>query len=204
MTELRLHYTDVDGLVGRIFLPAFFGAFAAAGVWFLYLLAAYPPSVPAGAALGGIVLVAITWLFGWLAVRLAVMAWRSGRGSWWLHLSSSGFEVNDRIFRPRRCEWRDVDTFMLVSPSGQFEQAVLAPGTTFAEAVRAGDHQPPALQVGYSLSPGHRPSLARRLFADFRGSDGTKANGILMGFWDRPFDEAVELMNEWLARYKPT
>jgi len=23
-----------------------------------------------------------------------------------------------------------------------------------------------------------------------------------MGYWDRPFDEAVDLMNEWLARYK--
>jgi hypothetical protein len=27
-------------------------------------------------------------------------------------------------------------------------------------------------------------------------------DGIVMGYWDRPFDEAVDLMNEWLARYK--
>ena len=23
-----------------------------------------------------------------------------------------------------------------------------------------------------------------------------------MGYWDRPFDEAVDLMNEWLTRYE--
>ena len=32
--------------------------------------------------------------------------------------------------------------------------------------------------------------------------DGTRADGLVMGYWDRPFDEAVDLMNEWLARYK--
>jgi hypothetical protein len=34
------------------------------------------------------------------------------------------------------------------------------------------------------------------------GRDGTEADGLVMGYWDRPFDEAVDLMNEWLARYK--
>ena len=202
MSELRLHYTDVDGRFARIFLPMFFGGFAAAGAWFLFLLVVYPPSAPLGIALAAVVLTAITWLFGWLAVRLAVLAWRSGRGGWWLRLSGSGFEVNDRILRPRRREWRDIDKFMLVAPSGQFDHAVMAPGKTFAEAARNGGDQPAALQVGYSLTPGHRRSLARRLFADFSGRDGTKADGIVMGFWDRPFDEAVDLMNEWLARYK--
>ena len=24
-----------------------------------------------------------------------------------------------------------------------------------------------------------------------------------MGYWDRPFDQAVDLMNEWLTRHKP-
>jgi hypothetical protein len=32
------------------------------------------------------------------------------------------------------------------------------------------------------------------------GRDGTEAD--VVGYWDRPFDEAVDLMNEWLARYK--
>jgi hypothetical protein len=30
--------------------------------------------------------------------------------------------------------------------------------------------------------------------------DGTKADGVVMGYWDRPFDEAVDLMNAWLRR----
>ena len=31
--------------------------------------------------------------------------------------------------------------------------------------------------------------------------DGTKADGLVMGYWDRPFDEAVDLMNACLTRY---
>ena len=33
-------------------------------------------------------------------------------------------------------------------------------------------------------------------------SRGTTADGFVMDYWDRPLDEAVDLMNEWLARYK--
>ncbi len=40
MTQRQLNYTDVDGRLVRIFLPMFFGAFAAGGLWFLYLLVA--------------------------------------------------------------------------------------------------------------------------------------------------------------------
>jgi hypothetical protein len=29
-----------------------------------------------------------------------------------------------------------------------------------------------------------------------------RVDGLVMGYWDRPFDEAVDLMNEWHARYK--
>ena len=50
MTQCQLNYTDVDGRLVRIFLPMFFGAFAAGGLWFLYLLVAYPPSTPLAAA----------------------------------------------------------------------------------------------------------------------------------------------------------
>jgi hypothetical protein len=42
----------------------------------------------------------------------------------------------------------------------------------------------------------HRPRT------NFRGRDGTRADGIVMGYWDRPFDEAVDLMNEWARRFK--
>lgn len=200
MNACQLNYTDVDGRLVRIFLPAFVGAFTAGGLWFLYLLVVYPPSIPLAAAMTGLVLIAVTWLFGWLAVRLAVVSWRSGRGDWWLRLSSSGFEVNDRILRPRRYAWSDIEKFMLVAPSAQIEHAVLAPSISVAEAVKGGGVQP-SFRVGFAVSTGHRRSLARRLFADFRGRDGTRADGTVMGYWDRPFDEAVDLMNEWRSRY---
>ena len=56
MTELRLNYTDVDGLLSRVFLPMFFGFFAGWGLWFLYLLVVHPPSVMAGLVFGAVVL----------------------------------------------------------------------------------------------------------------------------------------------------
>ncbi len=200
MSQYQLNYTDVDGRFVRIFLPMFFGAFAAGGLWFLYLLVAYPPSNPLATATIGLVVIAVVWAFGWLAARIGVIAWRSGRGDWWLRLSSNGFEVNDRIFTPRRYGWRDIEKFMLVAPSHQIEHAVLAPSISFAEAVKDGV-PPPLFRVGFALSTGHRRSLSRRLFADFSGRDGMKADGSVMGYWDRPFDEAVDLMNEWRSRY---
>ncbi len=201
MTQYQLNYTDVDGRLVRIFLQMLFGAIAAGGLWFLYLLVAYPPSTPLAAAAIGLVLIACTWLFGWLALRVAVISWRSGRGDWWLRLSSSGFEVNDRIRRPRRYEWRDIEKFMLVAPSDQIEHAVLAPSISFGEAVKDGGVQHPVFRVGFALSNRHRRSSSRKLFGDFSGRDGTKADGTVMGYWDRPFDEAVDLMNEWRSRY---
>lgn len=200
MTNYQLNYTKVDGLLTRIFLPMFFGGFAAGAMWFLYLLVVYPPSVPAGIVLAGIVLTTLTWLFTWLAVRVAVTSWRSGRGTWWLRLTSSGFEVNDRIFKPRRYRWREIEKFMLVAPSSQIENAVLAPAVSFSDALRDGVGGP-SFQVGFALAGRHRQPLLRRLFADFSGCDGTKADGTVMGFWDRPFDEAVALMNDWRRRH---
>ena len=200
MTDYRLNYTDVDGRLVRIFLPMFFGAFAAGGLWFLYLLVAYPPSTPLAAAAIGLVLIAGTWLSGRQALRIGAISARSGRGDWWLRLSTSGFEVNDRIFRPRRYEWRDIEKFMLVAPSAQIEHAVVAPGISFREAATDGGVRLPAFGVGFALSTGHRRSLSRKLFADFSGRDGTRADGTVMGHWDRPFDAAVDLMNEWRSR----
>jgi hypothetical protein len=201
MTQCQLNYTDVDGRLVRIFLPMFFGAFAAGGLWFLYLLVAYPPSTPLAAAAIGLVLIAGTCLSGRLALRIGAISWRSGRGDWWLRLSSSGFQVNDRILRPRCYEWRDIEKFMLVAPTAEIEHAALAPAISFAEAVKDGGVEHPAFRVGFALSTGHRLSLSRKLFGDFSGRDGTRADGTVMGYWDRPFDEAVDLMNEWRSRY---
>ncbi|RDH74044.1 hypothetical protein DVS77_33715 [Mycolicibacterium moriokaense] len=202
MTEWQLYYRDMDGRVVRICLPLFFGALAAAGLWFLFLLVVHPPSVLAGAVLAAVVLTAVTWLFGWLTLRLATASWRSGRGSWWLRLSSNGFEVNDGIFRPRRYEWRQIGTFMLVAPAGQWGDAVDASDVTFADAFRQGGQAPTAVQVGYTLAHRRSRSIVREMFFNFRGRDGSLADGLVMGFWDRPAEDAVDLLNEWRRRYK--
>ena len=81
MTQYQLNYSDVDGRLVRVFLPMFFGAFAAGGLWFLYLLVIYPPSMPLAVAAIGLVSIATTWLFGWLAsaCRGHLPTKRSGR-----------------------------------------------------------------------------------------------------------------------------
>ena len=59
------------------------------------------------------------------------------------------------------------------------------------------------LIVGFHyLPPGRRRRLLSRLNGSVYDRDGTQADGLVMGYWDRPFDEAVDLMNEWVARYK--
>lgn len=202
MTQCQLNYTDVDGRPLRIFIPLLVGAFAAGPLLLLFRWVTNLPSATLPVALLGLGLIPTTWLMTWLALRLAVLSWRSGRGTWWLRLSDKGFEVNDRLFRPRRYSWREIDKFMLVALSGQVEHAVVAPGVTFTEAAKNDGAQPPSFRVGFSYAPGHRRSLPRALFGGLRGRDGTKADGIVMGYWNRPFDESVDLMNQWLVRYR--
>jgi hypothetical protein len=36
----------------------------------------------------------------------------------------------------------------------------------------------------------------------FRHRRGAKPDGLVMGYWDRDPDQAVDLMTEWLTRYK--
>lgn len=150
----------------------------------------------------GLVLLPMTLLFSWVLLLAAVHSLRKARRAWWLRLTSKGFEVNDRVFTARRAEWHEIDKFMLVAPAAHIEHAVVAPGKAFAEAFREGGTQSPAFRVGFHSSPGHRRKLAHKLFSGLRGRDGTRVDGLVMGYWDRPFDEAVDLMNEWLARYK--
>jgi hypothetical protein len=150
----------------------------------------------------GLVLLPMTLLFGWFFLLAAVHWLRKARRAWWLRLTSKGFEVNDRIFTARRFAWHEIDKFILVAPSAHIEHAVVAPGKTFAEALRDGGTQSPAFRVGFRCSPWRRRKLAGKLFSDLRGRDGTRVDGLVMGYWDRPFDEAVDLMNEWHARYK--
>ena len=153
----------------------------------------------------GLVVLPGTLMVAWLVVLSAVHCLRKARRARWLRLSSSGFEVNDRLFKPRRYHWHEIGKFMLVAPSPHIEDAVVAPAKTFAEAFRDGGTQYPVFRVGFHCSPGHRRTLANRIFrriSGMCGQDGTRADGLVTGYWDRPFDEAVDLMNEWLTRYK--
>lgn len=150
----------------------------------------------------GLVLLPMALLFSWFVLLVAFHSVRKARRAWWLRLTSKGFEVNDRIFRARRFEWREINKFMLVAPAAHVEHAVVVPGKAFAEAFREGGTQSPAFRVGFRSAPGHRRRLTRKLFSGLRGRDGTEVDGLVMGYWDRPFDEAVELMNEWHTRYK--
>jgi hypothetical protein len=201
--ELVLYYTDVDGWLVRIFLPLLFGVFATGGLWLLFLWVTALPSATVPVVMVGLALSPGTLLFSWLTARLAVVAWRSGRRHWWLRLTSTGFEINDRIFSVRRYEWREIDKFMLVAPSAHVENAVMVPGKTFTGVLKDGG-QPAAFRVGFQCAPGHRPRLAKLLLGGLRAADGTRPDGVVMGYWDRPFDEAVELMNQWLRRYRTT
>lgn len=150
----------------------------------------------------GLVLLPMTLLSGWFMVRAAAHSLRKARRTWWLRLTSKGFQVNDRVFTPRRFEWHEIDKFVLVAPSADIEYAVVGPPKTFAEAVRGGSTQSPAFRVGFHCSPGRRRKPASKLYSGLRGSDGTRVDGLVMGYWDRPFDEAVDLMNEWHTRYR--
>lgn len=143
------------------------------------------------------------WVFGWFTAQLLVRSWRVARGGWWLRLSSTGLEVNDRLGRPRRYEWRDIDRFMLVSQSQHFDTAVPAPAKTFAEALADGDSQVVGSVVGLRLVPDYpRTYWQSRIHRIYRDRDGIHPDGAVVGYWDRPFDEAVDLLNDWLTRYR--
>jgi hypothetical protein len=221
--ELVVHYPALSVRFGVDFVivslvSTVIGALTAGGLWLLFLCA-NQLLVLAGWGWGnllliehetswlpvagaGLVLLPMTSLFSWVFVLAAVHSLRKARRAWWLRLSSEGFEVNDRVFTARRYGWQEIDKFMLVAPSAQIEHAVVAPPKTFAEALREGGGQSSAVRVGFHRSPGHRRKLASKLFSGLRGHDGTRVDGLVVGYWDRPFDEAVDLMNEWLARYK--
>jgi hypothetical protein len=219
-----VYYPAVNGRFGRIFATVLLGMLTAGPLWLLFLClnqlrilagldSSYfddlqlvaDPSTPWQVVWCGVALLPVTLMFGWFTVTFAVRGIRSAREDWWIRLSSRGFEVNDRLFKPRRYEWREIDEFMLVTAYDHTEAAVPAPAKTFAKALKDGDTRPSGWIVGYHYSPGHRRTLANKLWRIMSGArdrDGTKTDGLVMGYWDRPFDEAVDLMNEWLTRYK--
>ena len=219
--ELVVHYPAANGRFGRICVTLLLGMLTVVFGWLpflalnqLLLFAGFgfipsfqDPSAPS--AVVALLLVVLTpgpLVLGYLTVRAAVLGGRRAHGEWWLRLSSRGFEVNDRLRGPRRYEWREIDKFMLVATSADPEAAGVDPAKTAAEAFKDGDTGHSALLVGFRYSPpGRRRTPANSLWRIMSGPprhrDGTKADGLVMGYWDRPFDEAVDLMNEWLARY---
>jgi hypothetical protein len=219
-----VYYPAVNGRFGRIFATILLAILTAAPLWLLFLCvnqlrmlaglgSSYfndlqlvaDPSTPWQVVGCGTALLPVIWILGWFTFMFAVHGIRKARGHWWLRLSSTGFEVNSRVFKPRRYKWREIDEFMLVTVGDHTEAVVPAAAKTFVEAFKDGDSQPSGWIVGYHYSPGHRRTLANKLWRIMSGArdrHGTKADGVVMGYWDRPFDEAVDLMNAWLTRYK--
>jgi hypothetical protein len=123
-------------------------------------------------------------------VYMIVAARRRARGDGWLHLSSAGFEVHPRTGCPRRYRWSDMEVFTRI--------------------VSRDDEGGFAVHVGFRLAAQRRRTLFDRLRSVLAPRDcgGTKSDGVLDGTWDRPVDDAVALMNDWLARFtahsKPT
>lgn len=206
-SELTLYYSDADGLLGRAALVCLTGLPAAVSLWLLFLCVnqlriiaglapgkfdnlqlVTDPSAPWEVIGAGAALLAIALPLNLLVAWFAVLGWRSARGRWWLRLTSTGFEVNDRPWRPRRYRWSEIDRFALVGLRIQPEREDVPRPTTFTDVVRDGA-PPQIVRVGFRYVP------------ELRTRPRRQADGYVMGWWDRPFDEAVDLMNEWLARH---
>lgn len=166
--ELVLRYTAVDGRYGWLGPVVFFGGFAAIGAVGLAALFADRENAleqvgPGGMLWLGLLGAAAVALFGPLAARMAVVGWRSVHGNWWLRLSSTGFEVNDRVFRPRRYQWAEIDKFLLPFDATE--------GT-------------PAPRIGFHYAPGHqygRADTLRHPSGRSRHPDETKVDVAVMG-----------------------
>ena len=106
-------------LVSPLFATIFYGVFAGLFVAFVVLafkawaMGIYGPAV---------FLLILGGLGAPMFIRYVVRhvaAWvRSARGAWWLRLSTTGFEVNERLFGPpRRYKWCEIDSFILTGES---------------------------------------------------------------------------------------
>jgi hypothetical protein len=179
--ELTLYYSDVDGLLGR----AVFVCLTGVPLAFSLLLLFY--AVVQHRIVLSIVLTAIALFFGYVVARFAALGWRSARGGWWLRLTPVGFEANDRVFRPRRYRWSDIDRFVMVGADGQLHTGVVSQAQTVADVLKNGEALH-SVRVGFRFLPEKRRRRRR------------PADHYVMGWWDRPLDQAVDLMNEWLTR----
>ncbi|MGY4647356.1 hypothetical protein [Mycobacterium sp. URHB0021] len=149
-------------------------AWGAVGCW---ALGVYP--IPIG--------IMGTWMSLRGVLKLAVVMRRGARRDWWLRLSTAGFEINDRLRKPHREQWRGIAEF------------------TLAESVETFDDGSSAVtkRVGFRYVPEcRRRREDGRWISGWRSRDRDgRPDGFVMGHWDRPLDEAVSLMNVWRARY---
>jgi len=185
--DLVLPYPDTGNRVGQnVFAVVFFivpiggpviGIYAWSQISGCDPAACWPALVWFGALGAG-----CTYMLVGAVVRMVVTARRCARGEGWLQLSRTGFEVHPRTGKLRRYEWREIDGFTLVE-SRDDEGGLVT-------------------QVGYRYSPERRRTLVDKLRLVLApcGRDGTKSDGVVDGYWRCPIDEAVDLMNQWLAR----
>jgi hypothetical protein len=188
--ELVLPYPDPRGRVGKFIFFV---------LWCLLLVVA-PIAwtyswfhLPGGAPVSWIPVVVLTcfWAgFGWLLSRV-VVRWavirrrRRARGLGWLRLSATGFEVHERFGKPHRYEWWEIDWFALVQTSDG-----------------EGGFVP---QVGMRFSSERPPTRAAKIWDAIppkRRRDETSVDRRIDGYWVAPLDEAVDVMNAWLMRYR--
>ena len=185
---------------------------AAASVWLLIVLWRLPVESGEDAVLAVLLTVLMTPFGALMALGSAVFliqSWRITRGAWWLRLTASGLEINERLGRPRRYQWRDFERFVLVPTSADLDSTELAPQLTYGEKVAQGIKAGGATVVLVGLVPGFQlvPTYPRsyshkRINRQYRTFDGPTPDGFVVEFWDRPFDQAVDLLNEWLTRYR--
>jgi len=187
--ELVLPYPEPRGRVAKV---VFFV------VWALLLVGtpiAWTYSwfhLPGGAPVSWIPVVVLAGFiagFGWLlsrvVVRWTVIRRRRARGQGWLRLSATGFEVHGRSGKPHYYEWREIDGFMLIEIKDGEGGAV--PGV----GVRFSSEHPPTLEDKFWRAV--QPKRCRK---------ETPTDRQLDGYWVAPLDEAVDLMNAWLMRYR--
>lgn len=206
--ELTLYFSNLDGPVAKAVIVLFTGLPAALALWLLFLsvnqlriMAGVAPSEFNGLRLvadpttpwqvigAGTAALAVILTCGLLAVRFSLLGWRSTRKQWWLRLSPVGFEINDRIFHPRRFRWAEIDGFWLMGTDGQPLTGPVAQVQTVGDVLRDGA----APQSG---------RVTFRVRREDRRWGRRHVNKYVMGWWDRPFDEAVDLMNDWLTRHR--
>lgn len=212
--ELLIPYPGTDARHGMLFGGSLAAAFAAGSVGILIVMWRNSTGSHEDWAWGVPVTVFVICgaaLTALLSAHILTPWWRITRGAWWLRLSASGLEINERLGRPQRYQWRDFERFFLVPTPADLDSTELAPRLTFSEKFAQGINYvgPPVLLVGlvpaFQLVPTYpRNFWHKRRNHLYRTFDGPTPDGFVVEYWDRPFDQAVDLLNEWLIRHRNT